>query len=101
MAGLCAAARARELGASPVVLEKGTRAGGSMLLSSGFVWRYRTFGEFRAQCPLGDPALQRLVHERLDDALDWLEALGAPAVDRDTRNPLTVGRRFDTRALTE
>jgi NADPH-dependent 2,4-dienoyl-CoA reductase/sulfur reductase-like enzyme len=39
MAGLVAAARARELGAEPVVLEKGNRAGGSMLLSSGVVWR--------------------------------------------------------------
>ena len=28
MAGLCAAARARELGASPTVLEKGSRPGG-------------------------------------------------------------------------
>ena len=55
MAGLCAARRAAgELGASPVVLEKGTRAGGSMLLSSGVIWRYRTFEEFRAQCPGGD-----------------------------------------------
>jgi fumarate reductase flavoprotein subunit len=101
MAGLCAAARARELGASPVVLEKGDRPGGSMLLSSGFVWRYRTFDEFRAQCPGGDPALQRLVFERLDGALDWLESLGAQAVERDTGNPLTVGRRFEPRALTE
>jgi len=40
MAGLCAAARARELGADVVVLEKGDRPGGSMLLSSGFVWRH-------------------------------------------------------------
>jgi fumarate reductase flavoprotein subunit len=101
MAGLCAAARARQLGASPVVLERGDRPGGSMLLSSGFVWRYRTFEEFRAQCPGGDPALQRLVFERLDEALDWLESLGARVIERETRNPLTVGRRFETRALTE
>src|SRR5439155_5761738 len=84
MAGLCAAARARELGAAPVVLEKGNRAGGSMLLSSGFAWRYRTFEVFRAQCPGGDPALQRLVLERFDDAADWLERLGAPVVSRET-----------------
>jgi phytoene dehydrogenase-like protein len=32
MAGLCAAARARELGAEVAVLEKGDRAGGSMRL---------------------------------------------------------------------
>jgi fumarate reductase flavoprotein subunit len=101
MAGLCAAARARELGAETAVLEKGDRPGGSMLLSSGVIWRYRTFEEFRAECPGGDERLQRLIFDRLDDALDWLEALGAPVVARETGNPLTSGRRFDPRGLTE
>jgi len=100
MAGLCAAARGRELGASPEVLEKGTRAGGSMLLSSGVIWRYRTFEEFRAQCPGGDERLQRLVFERLDEGLEWLESLGAPVVTRETGNPLTTGVRFDPEGLT-
>jgi succinate dehydrogenase/fumarate reductase flavoprotein subunit len=101
MAGLCAAARARELGVQPVVLEKGSRAGGSMLLSSGVIWRYRTFEEFRAQCPTGDERLQRLVFERLDEGLEWLESLGAPVVARETGNPLTAGVRFDPEGLTE
>ena len=101
MAGLTAAARARELGARPVVLEKGTRAGGSMLLSSGVVWRHRTLEEFRSECPAGDEVLQRAVVEELDDALDWLESLGAEPVTRETGNPLTVGRRYDPRALTD
>ena len=101
MAGLVAAARARELGVDVAVLEKGDRPGGSMLLSSGVVWRYRDFDEFRRQCPGGDPALQRLIWERLDDALDWLVRLGAPVTEPETGNPLTVGRRFDTRGLTE
>jgi len=101
MAGLAAAARARELGASVELLEKGDRPGGSMLLSSGFIWRYRDFERFRSECPGGDPELQRIVHERLDHALDWLEELGAPVEERDTGNPLTVGRRFHPRALTE
>jgi succinate dehydrogenase/fumarate reductase flavoprotein subunit len=72
-----------------------------MLLSSGFVWRHREFEQFREECPGGDPALQRAVWEQLDDALDWLESLGAPVLERDTGNPLTCGRRFDPRALTE
>jgi fumarate reductase flavoprotein subunit len=101
MAGLCAAARARELGGSPVVLEKGSRPGGSMLLSSGVVWRYRSFDEFRALCPGGDPRLQELVHGRLDESLEWLEALGAPVLARETGNPLTTGVRFDPAGLTE
>ncbi|MDQ2984898.1 MAG: FAD-binding protein [Actinomycetota bacterium] len=101
MAGLAAAARARELGAEPVVIEKGDRPGGSMMLSRGVIWRFRTLEEFRAECPGGDLELQRLVIEQLDDALDWLESLGALVTERESGNPRTVGRRFDTRALTE
>ncbi len=100
MAGLVAAARLRELGHEPIVLEKGTRAGGSMLLSSCVVWRHLDWGAFRAECPGGDERLQRLIWERLDDALVWLESLGAEPVWRDTENPLTTGRRYDPRALT-
>ena len=101
MAGLVAAARARELGAEPVVLEKGDRAGGSMLLSSGVIWRHRTVAEFLEECPGGEPALQRRLVEELDAALDWLEQLGAPVLEHTTGNDLTVGRRFDPRGLTE
>ena len=101
MAGLCAAARARELGVTPTVVEKGDRPGGSMLLSSGVVWRYRSLDDFRRECPNGHPRLQRLIVERLDDALEWLESLGAPVVEAETGNPRTIGRRFDPRGLTE
>jgi succinate dehydrogenase/fumarate reductase flavoprotein subunit len=100
MAGLVAAARVRELGGKVRLLEKGDRPGGSMLLSSGVVWRYRDFEEFRRQCPGGDGALQRVIWERLDDALDWLERLGARGIAHTT-NPLTIGRRFDLQGLTE
>jgi fumarate reductase flavoprotein subunit len=101
MAGLVCAARARELGASPVVLEKGTRPGGSMLLSSCVTWRYHSLADFRSECPGGDERLQRLIVGRLDDALAWLESLGAPVVWRETPNPRTVGMRFDPRGLTD
>jgi succinate dehydrogenase/fumarate reductase flavoprotein subunit len=101
MAGLAAAARARELGASVLVLEKGSRAGGSMLLSSGVVWRHRTLAEFHEECPGGDVALQARIVDELDAALDWLEALGAPVSRRETGNERTVGRRFDPRGLTD
>jgi fumarate reductase flavoprotein subunit len=100
MGGLAAAVHARELGASVTVFEKGDRPGGSMALSSGFIWRYRDFDTFRAECPGGDQELQRLVYERLDRDLAWLESLGAPVVARETGNPLTVGVRFDPRGLT-
>jgi succinate dehydrogenase/fumarate reductase flavoprotein subunit len=101
MAGLCAAVRARELGLDPVVFEKGDRPGGSMLLSSCVVWRYRTLDDFRAQCPGGDPHLQELIIERFDDALAWLESLGAPVVWEETGNPRTIGKRFDPKGLTD
>ena len=101
MAGLAAAARLRELGVQPTVLEKGSRLGGSMLLSSCVVWRHREWEEFRAECPDGDPALQRVVWEQLDDAIAWLESLGAPVLWLETGNPRTVGKRFDPVGLTD
>jgi fumarate reductase flavoprotein subunit len=101
MAGLVAAARAAELGATVHISEKGSRPGGSMLLSSCVVWRHATFEGFREDCPDGDEPLQRLVWERFDDAIRWLERL-RPKVDWiDTRNPRTTGRRFDARSLTD
>jgi len=99
MAGLSAAVRARELGTEPAVFEKGDRAGGSMVLSSGVVWRYRTLEAFREECPEGNPELQRVIIERLDEGIAWLESLGARIVARATGNPRTVGMRFDPRSL--
>src|SRR5436853_6969862 len=101
MAGLVCAARARQLGLRRRVLEKGTRAGGSMLLSSCVIWRHRDWAEFRRECPGGDEALQRLLWERLDDALASLVSLGAEPVWEETENPLTTGKRFDPPRLTE
>ena len=100
MAGLVCAARARELGLAPRLIEKGTRPGGSMLLSSCVVWRHLEWEDFRAECPDGDEALQRLIWERLDEALDWLVSLGAEPVWGETENPRTTGKRFDPGALT-
>ncbi len=100
MAGLVAAAEARRQGAEPLVLEKLDRPGGSMRLSSGVIWRHRDFESFRAECPDGDERLQRLLFERLDDDLRWLESLGAPVLERDTGNPRTLGMRFDPEGLT-
>ncbi|HEX5449747.1 MAG TPA: FAD-binding protein [Gaiellaceae bacterium] len=101
MAGLVAAARLRELGIAVDVREKGTRVGGSMLLSSCVIWRHREWDEFRRECPGGDERLQRLVWERLDRAIEWLGSLGAPVVWEESGNPRTVGKRFDPRGLAE
>lgn len=100
MAGLTAAARARELGARVRVHEKLDRPGGSMRISSGVVWGHRDLASFRADCPDGDEVLQRTLLERLDEGLAWLERLGAPVVERGTGNPRTRGVRFDPPGLT-
>jgi fumarate reductase flavoprotein subunit len=65
------------------------------------LWRHRDFERFRAECPGGDPALQRAVFEHLDADVEWLESLGAHALERETGNPLTTGTRFDPRRLTD
>jgi succinate dehydrogenase/fumarate reductase flavoprotein subunit len=101
MAGLVAAARARELGAEPVVYEKGTRVGGSMLLSSGFIWRYRSLEIHLEECPGADERLAQTLVEHFDDALDWLESLGVELLTRETGNPLTTGARFDPKQLVD
>jgi succinate dehydrogenase/fumarate reductase flavoprotein subunit len=98
MAGLVAAVRLREQGRDVVVVEKGPRAGGSLLLSSGVIWRHRSLDEFHAACPGGDLTLQRAIVDRLDDALDWLGALVAP-VANETGNQRTLGARFDPAQL--
>jgi hypothetical protein len=100
MAGLVASARLRELGIRAAVHERGDRAGGSMLLSSGVVWRHRAWEDFRRECPGGDEVLQRLLWERLDGAIEWLCRRGAEPTATDTGNPLTSGARFDPRSLT-
>ena len=66
-----------------------------MRLSGGYAWRYRDWERFREECPGGDEALQRLVWERFDEALEWLRRKGAPILTEDTENPLTVGARLD------
>jgi succinate dehydrogenase/fumarate reductase flavoprotein subunit len=96
MAGLVTAARARQLGNDVTLYEKGDRAGGSMLLSSCVVWRHLRFEDFRHDCPHGDERLQRLIWERLDESLAWLESTtGVRPLWKDTENPRTTGRRYD------
>src|SRR5437879_12743744 len=101
MAGLVCAARVRELGLRPSVHERGSRPGGSMLLSSGVVWRHRLFEDFRSECPGGDERLQRLIWERLDDAVAWVDSLGAGPAWHVAGQRRSDGRRDDARALLE
>lgn len=95
LAGLSAARRAVELGARVTVLEKGDRPGGSFLYSSGYVWSYRDLPTYRREAPEGDAALQRLILERLEESVGWLEEAGPSVTTRETGNPLTFGARFE------
>jgi len=99
MAGLAAAAEARERGADVLQLEKGDAPGGAMRRSSGVFWRHADWEAFRRECPAGDAVLQRALFERLDADLDWLEQRGARVTAAATGNPRTVGRRFDTGSI--
>ena len=76
MSGLCAAISALEQGATVLVLEKGTRYGGSMYLSNGLIWTYTNPALVRKQIPDGDQALQDFVVEGVSDAYAWLVAQG-------------------------
>ena len=88
MAGLVAAAEARRLGRASRSWSRSSTAPadrcGSRAASSGGT---RTSTRFRAECPGGDETLQRLLFERLDEDLRWLEALGAPARARRDGQP--------------
>lgn len=95
LAGLTVALRAVELGAQVNLLEKGGYLGGSFLYSSGYVWSYRDLETYRRQAPAGDPVLQKLILDRLEEGLLWLEDRGAPVLSRETNNPLTFGFRLD------
>ncbi len=94
LAGLTAALRTVRLGARVTLLEKGDRLGGSFIYSSGYIWSYKDLATFRSEAPGGDPALQKLILERLEASLDWLESLGVSILTRETGNPLTFGARL-------
>jgi fumarate reductase flavoprotein subunit len=95
LAGLVAALRAVELDAQVNLLEKGDWLGGSFNYSSGYAWSYRDMETYRRQAPGGNPVLQKLILDRLEDGLMWLEDRGAPVLSRETNNPLTFGFGLD------
>ena len=76
LAGLVAGLRALEVGARVTICEKATRAGGTTLLSTGFVWTFGDYDTMRESIPDGDPALQWLVCESLDAGHAFLAAHG-------------------------
>jgi succinate dehydrogenase/fumarate reductase flavoprotein subunit len=78
MAGLAAAARAAELGASVIVAEKRPELGGSAALSAGIVWTAPDVATLREVVPGGDPGLGQILVESFPAAVNWLRSLGVP-----------------------
>jgi len=78
MAGLTAALAASEAGTDVLVLESEANVGGSMAISGGLIWGPASFELARHWIPRGDPQLQRLLVDELDDAWSWLEGHGVP-----------------------
>jgi succinate dehydrogenase/fumarate reductase flavoprotein subunit len=98
IAGLSAAARAAQDGASVVLVEKAPAVGGSAAYA-GFLWTAPTVEVMREVNPGGDASLGARVVEWYDDAIDWVRALGV-----DVKDPVTVlgygrGRQTDMAAL--
>src|SRR5690349_10398393 len=75
MAGLAAAARAAQAGASVVVAEKAPRTGGSAVYA-GFIWTAPTLEVMREINPGGDLSLATRLVDGYPDAIDWVRSLG-------------------------
>jgi succinate dehydrogenase/fumarate reductase flavoprotein subunit len=76
MAGLCAAIAALEAGANVLVIEKGSRIGGSMSLSHGLIWTFSEKLQLRHEISDGNESLQDLVVEGLTASHAWLQKHG-------------------------
>jgi succinate dehydrogenase/fumarate reductase flavoprotein subunit len=93
LAGLTAAARALELGASVIVVEKGPSVGGSALYA-GFLWTTPSMEVMREINPDGDPILAERLLSGYDPAIEWVGTLGV-----EMKPPVTVlgyGRGVET-----
>lgn len=75
-AGLSAAITALQAGAKVTLIEKSPAVGGTAAFSGGLIWTFADFDVLRAKLPDGDPALQWLVFDTIDESRDWLQSLG-------------------------
>ncbi|MEK7876770.1 MAG: FAD-dependent oxidoreductase, partial [Pseudomonadota bacterium] len=100
MAGLCAAISALEKGAKVLVLEKGTRFGGSMWLSNGLIWTFANQAEVRKHIPDGDQALQDFLVDGLTDSLVWLVSQGVELEPEQTFQWYGRGRQSNPAQMT-
>jgi succinate dehydrogenase/fumarate reductase flavoprotein subunit len=78
MAGLTAALAAAEAGGDVLVLESEPTVGGSMAISGGLIWGPGSYELARQWIPRGNPELQRIFVDELDQAWSWYEGHGLP-----------------------
>ena len=76
LSGLAAALSATELGARVVLIEKAPTLGGTSAISGGMVWTWQTLEALQEAVPDGNPILQRVVFEAIDDGRRWLTRQG-------------------------
>ena len=100
MAGLCAAISALEKGANVLVVEKGTRFGGSMRLSNGLIWTFANQAQVRKDVPDGDEAMQDFLVDGLTDSLVWLVSQGVELEPEQTFQWYGRGRRSNPAQMT-
>lgn len=95
MAGMTAAARAAQLGARVLVVEKASTIGGSTVLSGGRLWTGADLDLLAEECPLGDPELQQVAFEGFDDAVAFLRSTGVQVGPRIGHLHYGKGHDFD------
>lgn len=100
MAGLVAAIRALEEGADVIVVEKGHRPGGTMLVSGGKIWTHDSIEEVRDISPDGNYELQELVVEMREDGWDFLARQGVSLTDPESDLP-GQGKQTDPAHMTQ
>src|SRR5437763_10447167 len=100
MGGLAAATAAAEAGAQVVVVDKGSRPGGSAAISVGMFWAPPDFQSLRARVPLGDPALGRAFVEAYPSAVEQIRSMGI-RVGKQVQGGMTngIGYSIDVLAL--
>lgn len=100
VAGTAAAARAADMGARVVVVEKADHLGGSGALSAGILWTAPDFETLRRVCPHGDPELGRILVEGFDAAVDHAREAGVEVSERwQGQMGFGVAHRIDIHTL--
>jgi succinate dehydrogenase/fumarate reductase flavoprotein subunit len=100
MAGLVAALTAAQEGARVLLLEKGGRPGGSMLLAHGFIGTLDTLEAARRLVPGGDETLQDLVISGVEEARQWLVDVGVKLGELEKFSDDFSGRLMEPQQLT-